>query len=153
MQRIKPNLAVHGFDWDWSKSRDRGINDHEYDLDNYGVIKSPEFDRTGYKFTAKNQVWYIVDCRVLLDDQGNDLNMYKDLIRKGIEFLKQGKEVVCCCSAGQSRSNSIALGILIEYFCMDFYDAWELLREKNPFCSIAMDHIDAIKYIYGVKLP
>lgn len=132
---------------------DRNVNNHEYPEDNYGVVVDPQFNRTGTKWWSKHDWWTIVDCRILLDDDFNPIDKYKKLIADGIKFLKQGKPVVCCCSAGQSRSNSIALGILIEFFNMDFYDAWELLREKNPFCNIAMEHLGAIKNIYNVTLP
>ena len=151
--KINDKLAVHGFDWDWSKMTDRNINNHEYPEDNYGVVTDPQFDRTGRKTWMRHEWWIVVDCRVLLDDVVNPIDKYKTLIESAINFLNQGNKVICCCSAGQSRSNSIALGVLIEYFGMDFYDAWDLLREKNPFCGIAMEHLGAIKTIYNVTLP
>lgn len=153
MYKINERLAVHGFDWDTKKSIARNINDHEYDPNNYGVITDPKFDRTGQFIGTVNKIWVVVDCRSLLDDWANPTEKYRDLILRGISFLNEVENVVCCCSAGQSRSNVIALGILMEYFNINFYDAWELIRAKNPLCNIAMQHLDAIKEIYDVKLP
>jgi hypothetical protein len=78
---------------------------------------------------------------------------YGVIIDIGRLFLEHKLNVVCCCSAGQSRSSSIALGILVDFFEMDFYDAWEEVKAKNPVCNIAMQHLSSIKNIYGVTLP
>jgi protein-tyrosine phosphatase len=146
---INNRLAVHGFDWDWEKNKEIPTNDHEYEEFNYGVITDPKFDKTGKELDG----WVILDCRNLLDDWVNPKEKYEELIDIGRLFLEHKLNVVCCCSAGQSRSSSIALGILVDFFEMDFYDAWEEVKTKNPVCNIAMQHLDAIKNIYGVTLP
>jgi predicted protein tyrosine phosphatase len=64
---------------------------------------------------------------------------------------KQGR-VVICCVAGISRSNAIALGVLVKYFDMDFYDAWELVRQRVPRANINSSHISKLKKLFGVTL-
>ena len=149
MYQINSKLAVHGFDWDWDKMEEIPTHNHEYDELNYGVITDPKFDKTGHKLDD----WVILDCRTLLDDWVNPIEKYQELISWGMFFLQHDRKIVCCCSAGQSRSCSIALGILVGYFCMDFYDAWELIKVKNPVCNIGMQHFDMIKKIFEVTLP
>lgn len=150
MQKINNKLAVHGFDWDWDKMEEINESVHEYESDNFGVIdKNSKFNRTGKKLDD----WIIVDCRTLLDDWVNDEDEYKELIDFGCMFLENNFKVVCCCSAGQSRSSTIAIGILVQHFKMNFYDAMELVREKNSVYNAAPQHLSSIKHIYGVTLP
>ena len=44
-----------------------------------------------------------------------------------------------------SRSNAIALGVLIKHFHMDFFDAWKLIEQKVPICNIDLLHIIVLK--------
>ena len=149
MRKINDKLAVHGFDWDWEKMEEIKHEDDEYEEYNYGVITDDKFDKTKTGLDG----WIVLDCRILLDDRFSPLNHYKTLINIGCELLKSDAKVVCCCSAGQSRSNAIALGLLVDFFGMNFYDAWELVKEKNRYSNIAMQHIDALKEIFGVTIP
>lgn len=157
MYKINEKLAVHGFDF--NPETYELASSFEYKEYFYGYISDKKFLKTGQYLNG----YKIIDCRDIPDDPGLDSNKYRNYnnksykykrkISKAVEYIKNGENVVCCCSAGQSRSSAIALGILIEYFDMDFYDAWKLIRAKNPLCNIAMQHLDAIKSIYGVKLP
>jgi protein-tyrosine phosphatase len=154
MYKINDRLAVHGFDFN-PDTYELKVN-YEYDISNYGYISSKKHNHTG-KFlddVSHHFCWKIMDCRDLFDDAYNREYRYQRKISQAIEYLEDNRHVVCCCSAGQSRSNAIALGILIEYFKMDYYDALDLIEEKNPICNIAMQHLDAIKKLYNVrKIP
>lgn len=110
-----------------------------------------EFDYTTDKLPEE---WRILDARII-DDEGNtDEYFYRYLIYYGVRMIKdKGWRVCVCCGAGQSRSNAIALGILVQHFNMDFYDAYELIREKVPIQWIMPDHISKLKKIFGVSLP
>jgi hypothetical protein len=152
MYQLNDNLAVMGFDLT-PDFRENNLFSHEYDPSNYGVITDPKYDKSGYMVMFDENVWTIVDCRTLLDDWPSPIQAYKTLISSAINYLNNDRNVVCSCSAGQSRSNAIALGVLIEYNNMNFYDAWDLIREKNPLCNIAMHHLDVLKHMYKVTLP
>jgi hypothetical protein len=54
---------------------------------------------------------------------------------------------------GVSRGNSIALGVLVEHYGINFYDAWDLVKEKVPVCQINQPHIEFLKRKFRVTLP
>jgi predicted protein tyrosine phosphatase len=61
-------------------------------------------------------------------------------------------QTVICCGAGKSRSNAIALGVLVENG-MDFYDALELVKARVPIRHIDPSHITALKRLFKVSIP
>lgn len=95
----------------------------------------------------------IVDVRPMMDDGTVKDKEYNLNISRVISYLQCDEKVVVCCSAGISRSNAIALGTLVKYFKMDFYDAWELIRKKVPIVDIDPSHIAALKRIFHVTIP
>ena len=96
----------------------------------------------------------IIDVR-MLKDESNPVKEYLLNIIRATSWLEsdENEKVVICCSAGMSRSNAIALGVLVKYFKMNFYDAWELVKEKVPICSIEPIHIKRLKELFKVTLP
>lgn len=96
--------------------------------------------------------FHICDVRYLLDEP-QPLQEYIYAIADACVLLNIHKKIVICCGAGQSRSNAIAIGVLMEKFKMDFYDAYNLVREKVPICMIEPCHLNALKRIYKVGLP
>lgn len=155
MYKINDRVAVHGFDF----------NPYTYDINlgNIDYMHSGEFGyitdigmlRTGQPFKDKDKEWIIIDCRNISDSPEikTHIGIYLDHILEAGLFLDWGYNVVCCCSAGQSRSNAIALSVLIKYFNMDYYTAYDLVKKNNPVCNIAMEHLDVIKKIFQVGLP
>jgi hypothetical protein len=87
----------------------------------------------------------IIDVRMLNDYEGNSNWDYKLNIARVTSYLECNVPVVICCDTGQSRSNAIALGVLVQRFKMGFYDAWELIKKKVPICNIDPSHIAALK--------
>jgi hypothetical protein len=45
---------------------------------------------------------------------------------------------------------SIALGVLVEHYGINFYDAWNLVKEKVPVCQINPPHIEFLKRKFKV---
>ena len=128
MYKITDNLAT------------LGIGEKAYPL--------PHKDRdTGF---LQNTDWQIHDVRYLKDEP-QPLEDYMTAIGEGLNYLRDGK-VVVCCGAGQSRSNAIALGMLVAKG-MDYYEAYNLIREKVPIANIEPCHLGAIKQLFDVKLP
>jgi hypothetical protein len=66
-------------------------------------------------------------------------------------YLELGKKIVICSSHGMNRSNAIALGVLVQYFKMDFYKAGELIDSKVPICNITTDNISTLAKMFNVK--
>lgn len=129
MFKINDRLATHGFE---GNARVTNLEMKYCDLEK-GHIED---------FT-------IVDVR-LLNDGVNNEQAYLYNINRVIELLDSHHKVVICCEAGQSRSNAIALGVLVAYFKMDFYEAWDLISYKVPISMIDPSHIASIKKLFKV---
>jgi protein-tyrosine phosphatase len=92
----------------------------------------------------------IVDVRTLVDGD-NSLFEYGLKIVRVVSYLEMGEKVVICCRAGISRSNAIALGVLVHYFKIDFSRALELITSKIPICDILPPHISALCKLLNVR--
>jgi UDP-glucuronate decarboxylase len=71
----------------------------------------------------------VLDIRELVDNRGNNPN---DLIRKiqsAAKAIQDGRKVVVCCDKGISRSNAIALGVLM-LSGMSYGEALKVILEK-----------------------
>lgn len=95
----------------------------------------------------------IIDVRTLIDEHGNNnpLSEYLLNIVRVTSYLEISEKVVICSCAGVSRSNAIALGVLVRYFKMDFYRAMELVKSKVPVYNILHSHITALKKLLDVR--
>ena len=70
--------------------------------------------------TKSMDSWKVVDVRSLRDDDSNSLGDYQRYIDLTYEAIKEHGKAVVCCSYGISRSNAIALGVLVKYYGMTF---------------------------------
>jgi protein-tyrosine phosphatase len=129
MYKLLDNLAVHGFNGSATNTK----VDMKYIDAEFGYIND----------------FKIIDVR-MLNDLGNSEQEYELNILRVTSELDEGNKVVICCEAGQSRSNAIALGVLVKYFKMNFYDAWELIRKEIPISNIDPCHIESLKKIFKV---
>ena len=85
------------------------------------------------------------------NNNNNHLTEYILNILRVTSYLEIGEKVVICSCAGVSRSNAIALGVLVRYFKMDFYRAMDLVISKVPICNILHFHITALKKLLKVN--
>ena len=92
----------------------------------------------------------IVDVRTL-NDGPNSLVDYELNIMRVISYLEMEENVVICCRLGISRSNAIALGVLLHYFKIDFSRSMELIRSKVPRSNILTPHILALRKLLNIK--
>jgi len=90
----------------------------------------------------------IVDVRTVVDGE-NPLFEYELNIIRVVSYLELGEKVVICCRAGVSRSNAIALGVLVHYFKIDVNEALELITSKIPMCNILPPHITSSANLKG----
>ncbi|HWQ42730.1 MAG TPA: NAD(P)-dependent oxidoreductase [Desulfosporosinus sp.] len=72
-----------------------------------------------------------LDVRDLVDKSGNTLQSIRDKIEEGVQLLRKGNKIVICCDYGMSRSNSIAVGIIVKY-------------ESRPFEVVVEDVLEII---------
>jgi hypothetical protein len=73
------------------------------------------------------------------------------VLPKNNTLLEIGENVVICCRLGISRSNAIALGVLLQYFKIDFDQAVELISSKVPICNILSFHIMALQKLLNIN--
>ncbi len=139
MYKINDRLATHGFN---GSARISNVFMKEEDLET-GYIEVPTI--------PPFEKWRIFDVRMLQDGY-NDLLEYTNHINLARRILDKEKCVICC-EAGQSRSNAIALGVLMTHFHLGYYQALDLINEKVPIAMIDPYHLDAIKKIFSVTLP
>ena len=99
-----------------------------------------------------NKSWAVADVRDLYNDGSNALQDYEKMIDKAYALMQQHDRVVICCVAGMSRSNAIALGVLVKYFKMDFDEAWDLIRKNVPDSDIKPGHILQLKKLFNITL-
>ncbi len=91
----------------------------------------------------------IIDVRMLKGSQSNPDGEYLLNIVRVTSWLQCKEKVVICSSSARSRSPAIAVGVLVKYFKLDFYSAWDQVRKKVPNANIDC-HIISIKRISGV---
>jgi predicted protein tyrosine phosphatase len=96
--------------------------------------------------------YWIVDVRDMLDES-QSIEVYRQKIDYAISCIEKHKKIVICCGAGQSRSPAIAIGVLMKRYNMDFYDAYNLVREKVPMAQIEPCHISKLKKLFNIGLP
>jgi protein-tyrosine phosphatase len=123
---INEQLATHGLE----AQRGTGIADD--------MIQQP--DEAGMIDGFK-----VFDIREMMLDAPSPISIYRRLANITIKTLRDHGKVVICCSAGVSRSNAIAILVLIKHFGMHFEDACSLVREKVPIADPLPCHISQIR--------
>jgi hypothetical protein len=128
LYKINDQLASHGLEAQWSS----GLTDE--------MILQP---------TAEGEIdgFPVLDVRSRMVDAPNGLYIYRRLVSEAIAMIKKHGKVVICCSAGVSRSNSIAIGVLIKHFGMSFEEACALVKNKVPIADPSPCHLEKIKML------
>lgn len=127
MYKILDNLATHGLG-------EPGL------LQGYSECKQGLIDK-----------FRIVDVRTL-NDGPNSLFDYELNIMRVISYLELDEKVVVCCRLGLSRSNAIALGVLVNHFKINFNRAMELISSKVPICIILPTHVTALQKLLNTNV-
>lgn len=86
----------------------------------------------------------VFDIREKMRDSQNPIHI-KSLAEEAPELLGKHDRIVVCCSAGVSRSNSIAIAILMKQAKMTFEEAYKLVQEKVPIADPLSCHLDMIR--------
>lgn len=126
LYEINDQLASHGLEAQWGT----GITEEMIvKPDDRGMIR-------GFK---------VLDVRDRMLDAPNPTHVYRRLVIEAIEMIKRYGKVVVCCSAGVSRSNSIAIGVLVKHFGFNFEEACILITKKVPIADISEFHLEKPK--------
>jgi nucleoside-diphosphate-sugar epimerase len=86
-----------------------------------------------------------VDVRDLVDKEGNPTELILEKIDEAIDLIKNKHKVVIFCDQGFSRSNAIAIGVLVKYFGYNFDDAVKLVVKKTGRELINLDLLNTVK--------
>jgi nucleoside-diphosphate-sugar epimerase len=89
----------------------------------------------------------LVDVRDLVDREGNDPALLRQKIAVAIETTRAGQSVVVCCDRGVSRSNAIALGVLMSSG-MSFDASISLLRKKLGAIEINLGLLQEVRSLF-----
>ena len=126
MYEINDQLASHGLETQWGT----GITEEM-------IVKPDSHDTIrGFK---------VLDIRERMLDAPNPTHVYRRLVIEAIEMIKRYGKVVVCCSAGVSRSNSIAIGVLVKHFGFSFKEACNLVNRNVPIADISTCHLEKLK--------
>lgn len=129
MFKINDLLATHSLESQWGS----GITDNE--------IVQPDKD-------GKIDGFKVFDVRDRMLDARNPPEVYQRLTEEAIQIMKENGRVVICCSAGVSRSNAIAISVLIQHFGMTLPQAIALTRERVPIANPLSCHIEQIERLH-----
>lgn len=106
-----------------------------------------------HEVVVGGEKWPVVDCRDMYDGPGNPLWLYEKKIDAACYKLKHKGKVLICCLAGISRSNSIAAGVLMKWFKMDYMDAIAEVKDKVHYAMMEQAHLNALKKLFPPSIP
>lgn len=86
----------------------------------------------------------IVDVRDLVDKAGNDTGYVNDKIEEALEHIKRKRRVIICCDYGMSRSNSIAIGVLVKWLNISFPDAVSIAKKSVEESDIKIEMLNTV---------
>lgn len=94
----------------------------------------------------------LIDVRDMLDKEGNSQQRLTTHIQEAYNALQAGKRVVICCDRGISRSNAVALGVLLASG-MAFEEALPRLVEKVDVADINLGLLHNIRSLFQLAVP
>ena len=109
---------------------------------NLGTASLPELEDV--KKLENVEIELVTD---LIDGKQENKGQFESKVEHVEKLLKKRKKVIVICVGGMSRSNSVALACLVKNG-MDFYEAYNLVREKVPIAQINMDLFDFVRSKY-----
>lgn len=92
----------------------------------------------------------IIDVRDLVDKAGNRTDAVKEKIMQGVQSLQAGNRTIVCCDYGISRSNAVAVGILVMYEAIPFEAAVRRVLEATGEKEIKVDPLQVVRRALGV---
>lgn len=106
---------------------------------------------TAQKNEVKKNIYKIVDVRDMVDKQGNPKQLILEKINTAIQLIKEKNKVVVCCDYGLSRSNAIAVGVLVKYYGYNFEEAVKLIIQKTNRETIQLGMLESVRHALDLK--
>jgi nucleoside-diphosphate-sugar epimerase len=88
---------------------------------------------------------HLIDVRDLVDKAGNTPKAIKVIIYEALKWLQQNEKVVICCDYGISRSNAIAVGILLIKDNIAFDDATRRVMSATLQSGIRIETLNSVR--------
>src|SRR5690349_13613809 len=86
----------------------------------------------------------IVDVRDLVDKSGNDVKYVGSKIDEALAYLNEKKKVIICCDYGMSRSNSVAIGVLVKRLGIPFSEAVAMAKKVVDESGIKIEMLNTV---------
>lgn len=112
--------------------------------ENLGTSRIEDVDVNDKEYT-------VVDVRDLVDREGNTNQAILEKINAVVNLLKQNHKVVICCDYGISRSNAIAIGVIVKRFNYDFDKAVKFVMEKTKEPAIRIDILNSVRRVLEIN--
>jgi UDP-glucuronate decarboxylase len=107
-----------------------------------GTSKRSDVDGNNYS---------IVDVRDLVDREGNPPRLILEKIQYAIKLIKEGKRVVIYCDYGLSRSNTVAVGVLVKHYKYNFEEAVKCVMEKTGKEVMQLGVLESVRGALGLN--
>lgn len=102
------------------------------------------------KVCNTTDAFVVVDVRELTDKEGNTSNLILTKIQVALKMLQEKRNVVICCDKGLSRSNAIALGVLMASG-MSYEKALGLLVSKVDPSNINLGLLHDVRFLFDTR--
>jgi nucleoside-diphosphate-sugar epimerase len=89
----------------------------------------------------------LIDVRTLVDKEGNADSELREAVQKALTALRSDKRVVICCDMGFSRSNVLALAVLMSTG-RSYSDSLELVSSKADVSEINLALLRQVRSLY-----
>jgi len=97
---------------------------------------------------------YVIDVRDLVDKSGNDITNINNKINESISYLQNEKKIIICCDYGMSRSNSIAIGVIVKWLNVSFEKAVIIAQNVVDESGIKIEMFNTVyNTLYGKSAP
>ncbi len=100
---------------------------------------------------ASKDKYNFVDVRDLVDKEGNSQKLILEKIQSTINFIEMGKKIVVCCDYGLSRSNAIAVGVLVKHYKYNFEEATKHVIKKIGKESIQLEVLNSVRSALNIE--
>lgn len=123
-------------------------------IDNLATAPKSEVDESIYngrnaRYIEHPAHYKIIDVRDMVDKKGNPARLILRKIEVGIKLIKAKHKVIICCDYGLSRSNAIAVGILVKHLNYSFDEAVRITLKKTGQDLIELGLLNSIRKALG----
>lgn len=106
---------------------------------------------TAKRDDVNDKEYSVVDVRDLVDKEGNSDQAILEKIKAAVDLLKQNHKVVICCDYGISRSNAIAIGVIVKCFDYNFDEAVKFVMERTGETAVNIGILNSVRRVLEIN--